>query len=412
MGRSRAPVPRDPFDPDYTRGLYCDAIAPIVEHYFRPRLRGAGRIPHTGPLILAANHSGNAFPYDGMVLDYLLWRRDGLRRERKFRTMYEPELSVRWWMRPFGIDNLWRRAGGVDQTFDNFERLVARGDRTVYFPEGVPGIGKGFHRRYRLQPFHTSFVLVAARHGVPVHPVYIVNAEWCLPFSFTLRPLDALMRKVFHVPFLPLPAAPLGMLWPWAWYVSLPARMVFTVGEPLDVRQMLAEEGCADPSAPDRAALRRVADRVRDLMQQELRRQVQRHGRRPFQLRSLRRSFGRAWAAGHLSRIVPIGWPAAFVRYHRSRERPAPRGRLHAWARDWDLLGFFLPAGWPLLSLARAFRRPPYGFRGLDPQERRRREGSFVWRLRDQPLPDRGAPPGTPAETMDDGELQAGSGQR
>jgi hypothetical protein len=29
--------------------------------------------------------------------------------------------------------------------------------------------------------------------------------------------------------------------------------------------------------------------------------------------------------------------------------------------RDWDLLGFYLPLGWPLLSLTRRFRKPPYG---------------------------------------------------
>jgi nitrite reductase/ring-hydroxylating ferredoxin subunit len=42
--------------------------------------------------------------------------------------MYERELALRWWMRPFGIDNFWRIAGGVDMTFDNFDRLLARGE--------------------------------------------------------------------------------------------------------------------------------------------------------------------------------------------------------------------------------------------------------------------------------------------
>ena len=165
-------------------------------------------------MILAANHSGNAFPHDGIVLDAALWCRDGMRPSLKFRTVYEPELTQVWWMRPFGIDDFWRRGGGVDMTFDNFERLIERGERVLYFPEGVPGIGKGFNRRYQLQPFKTSFVLLAGRHRVPVYPVYAINAEWVHPFGYCFPPLDRLMQRVFHVPFLPLPIGLLACVIP------------------------------------------------------------------------------------------------------------------------------------------------------------------------------------------------------
>ena len=388
---SRSASRYEPFDPSYTRGLVEQVLRPMIEDYFRSRIFGAHRLPDRGPLILAANHSGNDFPYDGMVLDALLWMRDGLRPERKIRTLYETELSSRWWMRPFGIDNLWRTAGGVDVTFDNFERLVARGDRVAYFPEGVPGIGKGFRRRYQLQKFRTSFVVIAARHRVPVYPVYVVNGEWNLPFNFTLRPLNWIMQKLFHVPFLPLPAAPLGMAFPWAWYLTLPARMMYVVGEPIDVRSLVEAEGITDFERPDRAKMRRVAERIRVRMQRELDRQVRHYGRRPYQWRSLLRSLREARRRGRLTRALPIGWTVHFVRFHRDRHRPAARGRLHAALRDWDLLGFYLPFGWPLLSLTRALRRPPYGYRGLTTDERRKREGRFLWRLAEHPLPPRDA---------------------
>ena len=190
-----APAPaHDPFDPEFSRRCVGKVLSPISEHYFRCELRGAERIPREGPVILAANHSGNAFPHDGMYLDAELWRRGGFAPAAKFRTVYEAELSLVWWMRPFGIDNFWRRGGGVDMTFDNFERLIQRGERILYFPEGVPGIGKGFNRRYQLQTFKTSFVLLAARHRVPVYPVHIINGEWIHPFGYTFprpRPADA-----------------------------------------------------------------------------------------------------------------------------------------------------------------------------------------------------------------------------
>jgi 1-acyl-sn-glycerol-3-phosphate acyltransferase len=382
--RAAATAQHDPFDADYGRALERDVLGPIIEHYFRARVIGAERLPLTGPLVLAANHSGNAFPHDGIVLDALLWRRDGMAPARKFRSLFEHELTLNWWMRPFGIDNFWRRGGGVDMTFDNFDRLLADGRRVLYFPEGVPGIGKGFHHRYELRPFKTSFVVLAARHQAPLYPVYCVNGEWVHPFGYPLRWLDRVMQRVFHVPFLPLPIGLLAVIFPWMWYLAFPARMVFVVGDPIDVRAMLWQEGVTDYERPDRASLNRVAGKLRRLMQEELEAQVARHGRWPWHLRSLWRHLrraGRGWW-----RVLPIGWPVTFLRQERDRRRAPARHRWHGWLRDWDLLFFYVPFGWPLLSLARAWRRPPYGYRGLTRDAARRQRGDFLWRLSERPL--------------------------
>ncbi len=378
-----APPAYEPFDPDYSRALVRDVIGPIGADYFRVELIGADRIPKRGPVILAANHSGNAFPYDGIFADAALWEADGLDPAAKLRTVFEPELSFVWWMRPFGLDNFWRRCGGVDMTFDNFERLLVRGDRVLYFPEGVPGIGKGFNRRYQLQPFKTSFALLAARHGVPVYPFHIINAEWVHPFGYTIPALDRFFQRVFHVPFLPLPLGLLAILFPWIWYLAFPARLVAVVGEPIDVAPLMRAEGITDFVRPDRAALQRVAQRIRVRMQAELTAEVGRHGRQPYQVRSLCRHVRRRL------RLLPWGWPASFLRSDRDRRRPAPKNRWHAWVRDWDLLAFWLPAGWPILSLTRALRRPPCGYRGLSREELREQQGNFLWRLSERPLPDR-----------------------
>ena len=375
----------DPFDADWARSLERAVLGPLTDRYFRARVVGAERIPRAGPLVLAANHSGNAFPYDGIVADALLWRRDGMRDAAKLRTVYEHELSLAWWMRPFGIADFWRRGGGVDMTFDNFDRLLARGDRVLYFPEGVPGIGKGFDRRYQLQRFHTSFVLLAARHGAPLIPLYVVNGEWLHPFGYTFGPIDRVMRRVFGVPFLPLPIGLLAIVLPWVWYLVFPARLVFVVGEPVDVAGALRDAGVTDLASPDRAALCRATDRVRAEMQRGLDAAVAEHGRPRYGVRSLLRALRTARPL----RLLPVGWPVAFLRHERDRRRAPARGRLHALLRDWDLIGFYLPFGWPLLSLARAFRRPPYGHRGRSRAERRRVEGERLWRLAERPLPPR-----------------------
>lgn len=389
MTERERPAAADPFDAAYLRSLVEGSFGHLLHHWFRPLLLRKDRLPSVGPAVLAGNHSGTAFPWDAMVLDALLWAHDGMPEQGKCRSVFERELSMTWWMRPFGIDDFWRRCGGVDMTFDNFDRLLADGHRVLYYPEGVPGIGKGFLRRYRLQRFSSSFVILAARHGAPVVPVHIVNAEWVIPFNLTLGPVDRLVERLFGVPFLPLPAAPLCLVFPWMWYLSLPARMIFVVGEPIDVREWAREEGL-DPLEPDLELARRLAERIRVAMQEELTRLVARYGRRPYQARSLRRALGEARRRGNLYRTLPCAWPRVFVRQHRDRFRPAARNRLHAWWRDWDVLGWHVPFGWALLTLARRLRRPPSGYRGLTPEQRRRREGIYRWRLADRPLP----PPG------------------
>lgn len=375
----------DRFDVEFCRDLERRVLGPITRRYFRARLLGAGRLPKRGPVILAANHSGNAFPHDAIVLDATLWDHDGMDPELKVRSVFEPELTQVWWMRPFGIDDFWRRGGGVDMTFDNFAHLLEGGQRVLYFPEGVPGIGKGFNHRYELQPFRTSFVLLAGRHRIPVYPIYVINAEWVHPFGYCFRPLDRLMQRVFHVPFLPLPIGLLACVFPWMWYLAFPCRMVFVVGKPIDVPGLLWIEGVTDFERPDRNALRRVAEAVRRLMQRELTELAARYGERPYHVRSLWRTLRRSW--GEWRRLLPWGWPVAYVRLERNRRRPPARNRWHALLRDWDLVAFYLPFGWPLLSLVRALRRPPYGYRGLSREAKAVQQGNYHWRLAENPLP-------------------------
>lgn len=406
MSPVAAPVREDTYEPldlEYVRDFVEQVYFPILDHYFRPKLIGAEKIPARGPLILAANHSGNAFPHDALVTEATLWRADGLDPAKKLRTAFEKELTLVWWMRPFGLDNWWRRCGGVDMSFDNFDRQLARGDRVLYFPEGVPGIGKGFNRRYRLQRFSTSFVLIAARRKVPVCPVYLVNAEWVHPFGYCVPPLDRLMQRVFGVPFLPLPVGLLAVIFPWMWYLSFPCQMTFVVGDAIDVAGMVREEGITNLAERDPERLGRVAKRIRQRMQAELDRNVQLYGRRPWDLRSLVRALWKA--RGHMLRCTPLGWPVAFIKHDRDRKRPPALNRMHALVRDWDLLAFYLPFGWPLLSLTRALRRPPCGYRGLDRAAARELRGDFIWRLAERPLPPR--PDAVPARAASEPDLVA-----
>jgi 1-acyl-sn-glycerol-3-phosphate acyltransferase len=405
MNSAEKPVPWEPFDPQWCRSTIDDVLRPIVEHWFRPQIFGADRIPEHGPVILASNHSGNALPYDAIVLDGFLWQRDRYDPAKKLRTVFEPALAQAWWLRPFGVANFWRRAGAVDMTFDNFERLLERGDRVLYYPEGVPGIGKGFQNRYKLREFKTSFVLLAHRQNVPVVPIYTINAEWVMPFHFTLPPLDRLFQRLFGVPFLPLPAGLLAMLFPFLWYIALPAHMIFVCGERIDVQALVRDMGVAPDENPSKAQLRLVAARIRDRMQTELSELVRLHGQRPYHFRGLFSGLRRA--KGVIWRVLPTGWPVSFLRHERDLARPKARSRVHAFLRDLDLLAFYLPFGWPLLTLARRLRKPPYGFRHVRRSERKDLEGEFVWRLSQKPLPPRADQPAVVSPTISAEDLAA-----
>ena len=377
----------DPIDWDFLASVQKGYLGDIISHYFRGEVIGAEKIPEHGPLIVAPNHSGNAFPHDAMVLDALLWQAQGFRRETKFRSVFSPKLAATWWMRPFTIDNWWRRGGGVDMTFSNYNALLNRGDKVIYYPEGVPGIGKGFLKRYQLQHYYSSFVVLAARYDAPVYPVSVVNAEWVNPTSVTFEPLNKLFDKLFGLPFFPVPTVFAAVLFPFIFYLGFPCKMVFVVGDPIDVRALLQEEGNGDHHKPDRALVERVAERIRQAAQGHLDAAVAEHGQKPYDLGSLKKHLRSI--RGRIVRTTPLGWPYAFVQHERNRQRPPAKNALHSVLRDLDILAYYLPLGWFILALTRALRRPPYGYRGLSKRERIEREGAYRWSLKDRPLPPR-----------------------
>lgn len=376
--------PYEPMDTAYINELTYGILGELIDHYFRAEFINDHKIPEEGPAILACNHSGNAFPHDGIILNAKLWRKSDEEQQHYIRSMYSPKLAKTWWMRAFTIDDFWRKCGAVDQTFSNFDRLLKRKERLIYYPEGVPGIGKGFNRRYQLQHFHSSFVVLAARHNVPVIPVYVINAEWVNPANITYKTLDRISDKLLNIPFFPIPNVFLAGLFPFIFYLSFPCKLYYKFGDRIDIRELVAKEG-GDPENPDFETATKVAERVRGHMQEELDQAVNQYGQKPYDLPSLKTQL--AENKGKRKRILPTGWPVAFLRHHRDRYRPKAKNRLHAFIRDLDLIFFYLPFGWFGLSLCRRLRKPPYGYRGLSPKEKKQKQGTYFWSLKDNPLP-------------------------
>lgn len=380
----------DPIDFPYLCAIRDDFLNAYVDHYFRAEIFGVEHIKDEGPAIIGCNHSGTAFPHDALVLDALIWRHNKFKKQLKCRSVYSPKLAKVWWMRPFGIDDFWRRGGAVDMTFVNFDTLLTNGERVIYYPEGVTGIGKGFSRRYQLQHFYSSFVVLSSRHNAPFYPVLCVNAEWVNPTSITIKWVDSIFDKLLGLPFFPIPAAIIGLIFPFFFYLSFPCNMKFVVLEPVNIRKMLEEEGCTDFMRPDKTSIHAVAEKVKRLMQIELDKAVEEHGKKPYNWVSLRRAFKELKEKG-LSRFLatPLGWPIQFLSHERNLRRKPAKNRLFALLRDWDLIFFYIPFGWLFLALTRTLRKPPNGYRGLSKNEKKFQTGSYFWSLEKHPMPKR-----------------------
>lgn len=373
----------DPIDFPYLYSLKDEVIVPVVDNYFRAELIGADKIPQTGPLIMASNHSGNAFPHDAIMLDGLIWRKNDFRKNAKFRSVFSPSLTSVWWMRPFGIDNWWRRCGGIDMTFDNFDYLMQNQHKVIYYPEGIPGIGKGFTRKYQLQHFYSSFVILAARYNVPIYPVYTVNAEWVNPISITFKWIDYLSSKYLKIPFFPIPIVFLALIFPFMFYLAFPANIKYVIGDPIDVKKIMNKMGI-DTQYPDKEDYDRTAETIRDHMQIGLNEAVKKYGQSPYDFKNwYRKMKNMGWKAIKYS---PLGWPFIFIRHERNLKRKPASNGLIRWLRDLDIVSYYLPFGWILLALFRQIRKPPYGYRGLTKEERKRAEGKYLCSLKEHPL--------------------------
>jgi 1-acyl-sn-glycerol-3-phosphate acyltransferase len=228
-------------------GLHPDFVAlgdtiaiPLYERYFRVLSYGSEHIPSTGPAVLAANHSGT-IPIDGAMLwTDVLRHTNPPRVPRAVADYFVPSL-------PF-VSTLFARCGVVGGSRGNTSALLEGGELLMIFPEGVPGIGKPFSKRYQLQDWRQGHCELAIRHRAPVVPVGIVGAEEQMPQLFRI-PLPGPM------PYLPIPAT----------LVPLPVRYHIHYGAPIRLDLEHEPEEADDPEVVRRAALR-VKAAVQDLI--------------------------------------------------------------------------------------------------------------------------------------------------
>lgn len=236
----------DPFGMDI-EALRRSALgaAFLYKMYFRCISNGLDNIPD-GPVILVSNHAGQ-IPIDGVMITAALV-------VEKKPPRYARSLVDRWVPSLPYVSTFYSRVGMAVGTFENAERLLARGEVLLVFPEGMEAITKTIDRAYQLEEFSLGFMRLAMSTGAPIVPVSVVGSEEQYPTLYNLKSI----AKLLGMPALPIWA---HMLIPVVGMLPLPVRYHINFGKPMFF------EGDPDD---ENAVIQEKADAVKNKIQHML----------------------------------------------------------------------------------------------------------------------------------------------
>jgi len=228
-------------DRDYANRLAVELGLVFARKYFRTRVHGIEKIPDRGPAIILMNRGGMAFPWEFTVLgaELAAYRQKvGWLRLLMDRIFVDNTLLD--FLFPKGYAEL---CGGIAATFANFQSLMKHRYVALYSPEGVAGAAKGWRRRYQLQPFHTSFVKLAAQYNATLVPVACIGAENMHPYALNARRI----ARFFKAPWVSVsPLTPLIAAFPTLALSALPVRLDYYVLDPVQLPAAPYERFCED----------------------------------------------------------------------------------------------------------------------------------------------------------------------
>jgi len=210
------------FNPNYQQAFRQEILAPIAKYYFQGELKQVENLPETAPLIVAINHAGMCFPWDFLVLGYLLGEtRNWTVQPLAGISLFEHPWMM-WWLPPG-----WSKVlGGVRAELDDFTAAVSHKIILIYAPEGIRGPSKGWFSRYQLETFHPSFVSLSDRYQIPISPVICLGNEYLHPWTINIRKLG----KIFGLPFLPISfLMPVFLLFPSMGIWAMKTRLSYYV---------------------------------------------------------------------------------------------------------------------------------------------------------------------------------------
>lgn len=275
------------FNPEYTINIVNNIIYPINKVWFRSEYIGFENFPqrntNQAPLIFITNHSGMAFPWDAIMFNQRFISQFEFGKETP-RVLVSPTLTYFRFMSVFLIKHIWHKVGGINATISNFEQIMKDNIHNILiYPEGVPGIAKGFDKKYQLQEFKTSFVRMAIKYKTDIIPFATINGEFINPLAYKSKKLNKLAQSL-GMPFLPKGITTiLAILQPWFFYVAFPAKLTFIKGERIKFSDLTNKEY----NEISHAEFKQIAEKVRLKMQEHINQTKTKYGKRPYKIGEL-----------------------------------------------------------------------------------------------------------------------------
>jgi 1-acyl-sn-glycerol-3-phosphate acyltransferase len=229
-------IPRadlDERDPDYIRENLPGTWL-LASLYFRADVRGLGRIPAEGPVLLVGNHSGGNMTPDTTVFTLAFSTYFGVER-RFYQLAHNLVLSL-------PQTRFLRKYGTVAASHENAEKALQSGAALLVYPGGDYEVHRPSWESAKVDfGGRKGFIRLALKHDVPIVPVVSIGGQETALFLSRGEWLARLLRldKMFRLKVLPISLAiPWGlnvgdMLGHW----PLPAKIAMQVLEPIDLRE-------------------------------------------------------------------------------------------------------------------------------------------------------------------------------
>jgi len=216
-------------DPAFLR-----SVRPVLElyaAYFRPEVRGFGRLPARGPFLVVGNHSGGQMPPDLPVLLTAWWRERGA--DEPVHALFHSFL-----LGFPGVGPALARAGAIEAGREAAEAILRGGGILIDYPGGDYEVFRPWRDRNRIDfGDRMGVIRLALRTGVPVVPAVSVGSHETLVVLARGARLAKLLGfdRMFRIKVAPLVLGPpFGLVpggiptWP------LPAKITVELGEPFD----------------------------------------------------------------------------------------------------------------------------------------------------------------------------------
>jgi 1-acyl-sn-glycerol-3-phosphate acyltransferase len=229
-------------DPDYVRRS-LPFTWPLISAWFRPDIRGLGRIPARGPVLMVGNHSGGNVAPDTLALTLAFYRRFGA--ERPFFQLAHHLVVRAPWL------SLLRKYGTIEATRENAQAAVRAGAAVLVYPGGDWEAHRpSWHGRRIEFADREGFARLALAERVPIVPVVSIGGQETALF---LTRGEGIARALRLDRRFRLKVFPVSLALPWGLdvgdllgHIALPAKITIEVLEPIDVHARFGPHPDAD----------------------------------------------------------------------------------------------------------------------------------------------------------------------